>query len=550
MLVVLSPYPIARSSVQFLQANAGATFLTLSELRMLRPAALWTTLRALRPSCLKVVIQEDSERAVLPLMLTLSAVTRADEIRVADTTKGVESRVGRLSGLAGLLGIVVATASGRWVLWRLARKCSSLLRASPTAWSPPAGRRALYLKTNLMLGAKAGGSIGHIAGVANELLRREPRSEVLAPERPPLVSSQAPFTRIPALDTYGIPPEVNHFRFNVNCIRTAQDVLRTRPFDFIYQRLTLGNLAGVVLSRQFGIPLVLEYNGSEVWVSQNWGHKLMFTELANAIESVCLRHAHRVVTVSEVLVDELVARGVSRERIVWYPNCIDPSMFDPERHEHRRAELRRQWGIANDELVVLFIGTFGQWHGAETLAEAANIVLARPSPTRPRLRFVFVGDGLRLAAVRAELVSAEARGDVIFTGLVPQHEAPAYLAMADVFSSPHVPSRDGSKFFGSPTKLFEYMAMARPIVASRLDQLADVLSPAIQLEQLEAGKVPAGDETALLVEPGSAQDIARALEHLQTRPELRQALAGAARRKALHEYTWRRHVDVIVDSLR
>lgn len=553
MIAVLSPYPLSRQSAARLQTPVQTVYLTLSELRLQPPRQMLTKLRALRTQQLRIVLQEDSERAVLPLMLTLAALTRARELHVDNLVDGSSRQIGRLRALLGVLGIVAATLSGRWTIYRLSALSRRLLVEAPLNFPPLDATKALYLKTNLMLGAKAGGSIGHIAGVANELVRRDPQSLVLAPEFPPLVNAQARFGEVPALQTYGFPPEANHFRFNGRCLAVAREALRKERFDFIYQRLTLGNLAGVLLSQQFKIPLVLEYNGSEVWVSQNWGHKLQFASLAESIEQCCLRHAHRVVTVSEVLVDELVGRGVPRERIVWYPNCIDPEMFDPVRHDLRRRELRARYGIADSDLLVLFIGTFGQWHGAEVLADAARMVLARQAVEGgggPRLRFIFVGDGLRLAAVRELLKAQTETGDVILTGLVPQHEAPAYLAVADIFSSPHVPSKDGSKFFGSPTKLFEYMAMAKPIVASRLDQLADVLQPAVHLEQLDGDWTPSGEETALLVEPGSAEAIADAILLLQASPNLRTALSQAARRKALRKYTWRRHVDVILDSFR
>lgn len=552
MAVLFSPYPLSRQSAARLQTSVQTEYLTLSELRLQPPRLMLAKLRSLRSEELRIVLQEDSERAVLPLMLTLAALTRARALHVENIVDGSTRQVGRLRALLGGLGIVAATLSGRWTIHRLGALSRRLLAEAPLRFEPLCAAKALYLKTNLMLGAKAGGSIGHIAGVANELVRRDPQSLVLAPEFPPLVSRQARFGEVPALQTYGFPPEANHFRFNGRCMTVAREALSKERFDFIYQRLTLGNLAGVLLSRQFKIPLVLEYNGSEVWVSQNWGHKLRFAALAECIEQVCLRHAHRVITVSEVLADELVSRGVPKERIVWYPNCIDPEMFDPARHQPERHELRSRYGIADNELVVLFIGTFGQWHGAEVLAEAARLALNRQAVQSgfvPRLRFVFVGDGLRLGAVRELLKGQTEAGDVIFTGLVQQHEAPAYLAMADIFSSPHVPSKDGSRFFGSPTKLFEYMAMARPIVASRLDQLADVLQPAVRMELLHSGWKPTGKETALLVEPGSAEAIADALLWLQTNHELRDALSQAARRKALREYTWHRHVDAIMNSL-
>jgi hypothetical protein len=52
---------------------------------------------------------------------------------------------------------------------------------------------------------------------------------------------------------------------------------------------------------------------------------------------------------------------------------------------------------------------------------------------------------------------------------------PAYLDACDILASPHVPSIDESEFFGSPTKLFEYLAMEKGIVASRLGQVGEVI---------------------------------------------------------------------------
>ena len=554
MSIILSPYPVSKASIALLGPAPVTCSLTLSELRLQSLPRMLATIRAVPADALRIVLQEDSERAVLPLMLTLASLARVARIEVHDLAHGTVTPRGRLCAALGVMSIAAATVTGRWVTWRLRALTRRLLGAQVHTFGPVGSDNALYLKTNLMLGAKAGGSIGHVAGVANELVRRSAGCLVIAPERPPLLRPQARFAPVPLLGTYGVPPEVNHFRFNSLCVRAAVAALNEEGFGYIYQRMTLGNLAGVLLSRRFNLPLVLEYNGSEVWVSQNWGHKLKFTQLAVAVEEVCLRHAHRVVTVSEVLADELRARGVPAERIVWYPNCIDPEMFDPARQQAARQRLRQKLGIADNEIAVLFIGTFGLWHGAETLAEAARQALAGAhvgeAAGLPRLRFLFVGDGLRLTAVREILKSETERGEVIFTGLVPQDEAPGYLAMADIFSSPHVPSRDGSKFFGSPTKLFEYMAMARPIVASDLDQIGQVLQPAVAERELNEAWEPRGGETAVLVEPGSAEAIVRALRKLQRRPELRDSLAAAARRKALDQYTWRQHVDVIMSSLR
>ena len=91
--------------------------------------------------------------------------------------------------------------------------------------------------------------------------------------------------------------------------------------------------------------------------------------------------------------------------------------------------------------------------------------------------------------VRQLVGSPEISRYVTLTGLVPQSEAPEYLACADVLVSPHIPNKDGSRFFGSPTKLFEYMAMEKPIIAAALGQIEGVISGkgASELSELPPG---------------------------------------------------------------
>jgi glycosyltransferase involved in cell wall biosynthesis len=93
---------------------------------------------------------------------------------------------------------------------------------------------------------------------------------------------------------------------------------------------------------------------------------------------------------------------------------------------------------------------------------------------------------------------------------------------------------DGTPFFGSPTKLFEYMAMGRGIVASNIDQVGEVLRHG---------------ETAWLVEPGDADALAAGLERLLSDPDLARRLGEAARRDAVAGHTWRDHTRRIVEAL-
>ena len=110
------------------------------------------------------------------------------------------------------------------------------------------------------------------------------------------------------------------------------------------------------------------------------------------------------------------------------------------------------------------------------LAEAFARLLVKYPALAGKVRLLLIGDGGKMPLVRDILQRSGAIGRAVLTGTVPQSDTPGYLATADIFASPHVPNPDGSPFFGSPTKLFEYMAMGRAIIASDLDQIGEVLA--------------------------------------------------------------------------
>jgi glycosyltransferase involved in cell wall biosynthesis len=122
---------------------------------------------------------------------------------------------------------------------------------------------------------------------------------------------------------------------------------------------------------------------------------------------------------------------------------------------------------------------------------------------------------------------------VIFTGAVGHERVPGLLDACDILVAPHVPLADGSEFFGSPTKIFEYMAMGKGIVASRLGQIGEVL---------------VDGETALLVEPGDVEELREAIVKMIEDKELRHALGVKARQTAEKEHTWTHNAQRVLDA--
>lgn len=412
---------------------------------------------------------------------------------------------------------------------------------------------ALYLRATLT-GAKEGGMVSHVAGfasgaaslghrlqflVSGNPLRENP-NDAVADSRLSSAAATGSATTAPPQTlntaTHLIAPSASFsatralFELWNNLVFTAKSLawlkrarLRSAPasrFAFIYQRYNRFNWTGAALSVLSGLPLALEFNGSEVWISQRWD-PVGQLGLLKRFESLNLRAADFIFTVSEVERHNLIAAGVAADKIITNPNGVDVEKFRPA---CGGAAVRSALEL-EEKIVVGFLGTFGPWHGAPRLAQAAL-------RTNAFCHFLFIGDGDERAACEATLAAQPGRAT--FVGRLPHERVAAYLDACDILASPHVAAADGSEFFGSPTKLFEYLAMQKPVVASRLGQIADVI---------------VDGENGLLVEPGDVEALARALDTLAADATLRERLGQAARQRVTARFTWRHNAARVFERI-
>lgn len=428
----------------------------------------------------------------------------------------------------GAISASAMTRAGRQ-LRRLetAIKDGARLRSNPRKEREKKGAtKIVYVRATPGPGTQAGGAASHINGFINAALGLGADITVVSNDQIAGLDE----TRTPLKVIWPKPIGSTRAAFNIynNLLFTKEAtrlIERAEP-DFIYQRHSRFSWAGVEASLRTGRPLFLEYNGSEVWVGRYWDH-VGRLGLLERYERLNLRRAARIFVVSEVERRNLLRIGIEDEKIVVNPNGVDAERFRPN---IGGESARRELGIEKDETLVGFVGTFGPWHGVLTLAEAIKLV-----PETARVRFLLVGSGALRGEVERLLREGGAARRVILTGAVEHERVPRLLDACDVLASPHVPLEDGSEFFGSPTKLFEYMAMGKGIVASRLGQIGEVLRD---------------EETALLVEPGNALELSQAVMRLADSKDLRERLGAAARREASAHHTWADNARRVLEAYR
>jgi ubiquinone/menaquinone biosynthesis C-methylase UbiE len=216
---------------------------------------------------------------------------------------------------------------------------------------------------------------------------------------------------------------------------------------------------------------------------------------------------------------------------------VDPGTYAPASAADRAA-LRRELGWSDRERVVCFTGTFGGWHGVDVLAAA----MPRIASENPDVRFLLIGDGTHKHLVDTATREHGLAARVHAPGRVPQPEGARLLKAADIFVSPHSSHMVDSRFFGSPTKLFEYMACGGGIVASDLEQIGQVLQPALRPSDFSGGAPPVAAERAVLCAPGNVDDFVRAVGALAQYPDTARALGRNARAAAQSDFSWEAHV--------
>lgn len=292
---------------------------------------------------------------------------------------------------------------------------------------------------------------------------------------------------------------------------TVPSLVRLADGDLLYASKPRPTSYGIGLlaRRQRRRPLILDIDDWEVgffYRSGAWGRLGRFLNLANPNGLPWTWLMERLTGRAQAVT---VASRFLQQRFggVLVPHVRDTDEWRPERH--RPEPGRARLGVGT-ERVVMFLGTPRSHKGIDDLAEAMRIL------ARPEVVLAVVGcapdsaTGRRLAPLgRSVRLIPE----------IPFADVPLYLAAADVVAAPQ---RLGPDTVGQvPAKIFDAMALGRPIVSTRVSMIPEIL-----------------DDSGVLVEPGDPAALARAIAWLLDHPAEAAALGRKARERCVARYSY------------
>lgn len=277
-------------------------------------------------------------------------------------------------------------------------------------------------------------------------------------------------------------------------------ILATSPPLFV-------GIAGYVVSRLRRRPWVFEIR--DLWpasIKAVGASNSRILDLFEDLELFLYRKADRILALTESFRLNLERRGVPSEKIDVVTNGVDTRRFDPTRVQEN---AKKRLGVGEGQFLVGYIGTVGMAHGLETLLDAAELCI-----DDPKITFLIMGEGAEREKLETQALDRGLR-NVIFHDFVPQEEVPSFLAALDV----GIVHLKPDPLFKTviPSKLFEYMAMAKPMVYAVEGESAEIVKA-----------VGAG----LCVPPGDPYAIASAVRELRREPE-RLAEMGRLGREAV-----------------
>lgn len=309
------------------------------------------------------------------------------------------------------------------------------------------------------------------------------------------VVDELTFFRTPATEGFlDRLPLINQWRvINTLAKRLKQVVNDVKPDILHAHSPALNGLAALKVSQQTGIPVVYECRA--FWEDAAVDHGTSSEggaryKLTRALESRVFHKADAVTTICEGLRKDIVARGVSADKVTVIPNAVDIENFAMDQAVN--VQLQESLGLEGKQ-VLGFIGSFYAYEGLPLLLDAMPELVKQ----FPNLKLLLVGGGLQEDLVKQKIATLKLHDYVVLTGRVPHSEVQDYYNLVDIFVYPRLSMRLTDLV--TPLKPLEAMAQGRLVVVSDVGG---------HKELIDDGK------TGCLFKAGDAGDLATVVARL------------------------------------
>ena len=277
-------------------------------------------------------------------------------------------------------------------------------------------------------------------------------------------------------------------------------LLRNERFDLVHTHTSKAGLLGRIAARLAGVPHIVHTPHGQAF---NGYAGRVVTALFVLLERWTATFTDRIIGLTDQEVRDNLERRIGvPQQFVSIPSGIDLKPF--EKGARDVANIKGSLGLSPSTRLIGAVGRLDPVKGHRYLLDAFAIL----APRFPDLTLALVGDGELLPELRSRAEHFGLTDRILFLGW--REDVPDLLYAFDLFVFPSLSE-------GMGRALVEAMAAGRPVVASRVCSIPEVL---------------AGGEAGYLVEPASAGALAAGIETLLQDPELRARLAKAARARA------------------
>lgn len=249
-------------------------------------------------------------------------------------------------------------------------------------------------------------------------------------------------------------------------------LLKRHRIDILQTHDAQTRRIGVIAAIFTGIPHISSLHG---WIQNNPKQKLSVL-----LDKFLLRFSAKVIVMSKPMKKEIVSSGVPSDKVLVLPNAI---LLDDYPIGRTNTKIREEFHISKDEKVIAIVGRLSPEKGHEDFLQMASQVVKQ----YPKVKFLIVGDGPLLPALKKYVTNLNLDSHVIFTG----HRTD----MLDIYEAIDI-TVISSSTEGSPNVLLEAFACGKPVVSTNVGGIPEVIS---------------SSQDGFLVEPGDSEEMTKSV---------------------------------------